>query len=68
MLSVREVHNLIVGGEATMMEILDLICSRIVEVGKTYQDDQSLLSVLTPYGLLDPPTPTPAKILFSRED
>ena len=51
-----------------MMEILDLICSRIVEVGKTYQDDQSLLSVLTPYGLLDPPTPTPAKILFSRED
>jgi hypothetical protein len=34
---VREVFDVVVGGEATMMEILDLIYSRIVEVGKAYE-------------------------------
>ena len=50
-----------------MMEILDLVYSRIVEVGKTYQEDLTM-SVLMPYDLLDPPTPTPTKIFLVGKD
>jgi hypothetical protein len=39
LLSIREVLNLVVGGKTTMMEILDLIYSRIVEVCKVYKED-----------------------------
>jgi hypothetical protein len=41
---VCEVHNVVVRGEATMVEVLDLIYSRIVEVSKFYQEVLSLPS------------------------
>ena len=67
LLSVREVLNIAATGKGTMVEILNLIYSRIVEVSKIYQAVLSNARPNTvPCALLDPPTPTPAKILVSR--
>ena len=66
LLSVREVLDFVVTGEATMVEILNLIYSRIVVMSKIYQAGLSNTRPNTvPCALLDPPTPTPAKMLIS---
>lgn len=66
LLSVRVVLNIAAAGEGTMVEILSLIYSRIVVVSKIYQAVLSDARPDTvPCALLDPSTPTPAKMLVS---
>ena len=53
-------------GEVTMVEVVPLIYSRIVIFGKCCQGVLSNARPNTvPCALLDPPTPTPAKMLVN---